>query len=231
VRDYAQRDILSAAHDSQRPAATIETARARLTRRFFGGLNAKAEDGVACYLSPQDTRPGSGSPRQPSERATERDVASTRSFMEAVTPRELRFVGLSCVYLTDLAGREQHRSGVSASNSRSPAVARRLPRRTTLSAGAKCNRRVTARIREFDARGWAVRELRAATSLRWAGVMPKCAVGLPRVAGGCEGDRLHTWACGWRVLLVAARDLAMQSAAGACRENDQDGTPRPWRTR
>ena len=34
-----------------------------------------------------------------------------------------------------------------------PAVARRLPRLTLVSAGATCNRRVTARIREFGARG------------------------------------------------------------------------------
>ena len=58
-----------------------------------------------------------------------------------------------------------------------------------------------------------MRAVRAATSVRRAGVMPKCAVGLPRAAGGCEGDRLRTWACGWRVLLVAARDLGMESDA------------------
>jgi hypothetical protein len=43
-------------------------------------------------------------------------------------------------------------------------VARRLPRPTFDPAGAMCNCRVTARIREFGARGRAARALRAATS-------------------------------------------------------------------
>ena len=62
---------------------------------------------------------------------------------------------------------------------------------------------MTRIIREFDARGRGVREVRAATSLRRAGVIPKCAVGLPRLVVGCEGDRLHT--LGMRVARFAGR--------------------------
>jgi hypothetical protein len=65
-----------------------------------------------------------------------------------------------------------------------------------------------ARIREFGARGRAVRKVRAATSVRRVGVKRRCALGLPRVLGRCEGDRVHNGACGRRVLLVAARNLA-----------------------
>jgi len=130
-----------------------------------------------------------------------------------VTSRKLRFFGLTFGYLPGL----QDASSIGRAWARRihapSAVARRLPRPTIESTGARCNRRVTALIREFDARGWAVRKLRAATSVRRAGVMPTCSLGLPRVAGGREGDRVSTWACGWRVLLVAARRLAMQPAA------------------
>jgi hypothetical protein len=70
-------------------------------------------------------------------------------------------------------------------------------------AGAICKRRDTARIREFGARGWRVRSVRVATSVRRAVVMRKCAVGPPRAACGCEGDRLHT--CVWRRARFAGR--------------------------
>ena len=89
--------------------------------------------------------------------------------------------------------------------------------------GATCDRRVHGCIREFDARGRAVRAVRAATSVRRVAVLPNGAVGLPRVVDGCEGDRLLRWARGRRGLLVAARNLAMLSAAGGepfHREND-----------
>ena len=76
------------------------------------------------------------------------------------------------------------------------------------SAGAMSNRRVTACIREFGARGRAAHMVRAATSVRRVGVKHRCARGLPRVVGGREGDRVHTGARGRRVLLVAARNLA-----------------------
>jgi hypothetical protein len=84
-------------------------------------------------------------------------------------------------------GREQRRSGcerVEFTLSRRGAA---VAATNDPSAGAMCNRCDTARIREFGARGRAVREVRAAMSVRRAGVMPKCAVGLPRAAGGCEG--------------------------------------------
>ena len=55
--------------------------------------------------------------------------------------------------------------------------------------------------------------VRAATSMRRVGVKRRRARGLPRVAGGCEGDRVHSGACGRRALLVAARNLAGHSAA------------------
>jgi hypothetical protein len=89
--------------------------------------------------------------------------------------------------------------GVSAPNSRSPAVARRLPRPTTCSAGAMCNRRVTACIREFGARGRAVRRGQGRDE---------------RAPGSCEapswGDKARPGG-GWGGEgLVAARNLAMR---------------------
>ena len=110
-------------------------------------------------------------------------------------------------------GREQRRPGVSASNSRSPAVARRLPRRTTSRLERDATAVFTARIREFDARGRAVREVRAATSVRRVGVMRKRAVGLPRVAGGCEGTDCTLAHAGGAVCWSRPALLAITSAA------------------
>lgn len=76
--------------------------------------------------------------------------------------------------------------GGSAPNSRSPAVARRLPRLTT-SRRERCATAVSRHAFVSSARGWWCADVRAATSVRRAGVLPKCAVGLPRAVGGCEG--------------------------------------------
>jgi hypothetical protein len=72
-----------------------------------------------------------------------------------------------------------------------------------------CNRRVMeGSVSSAHEGGWCVK-VRAATSVRRVGVKRRCALGLPRVVDGGEGDRVHIAACGRRVLLVAARNLAV----------------------
>ena len=78
------------------------------------------------------------------------------------------------------------------------------------SAEAMCNRRVTARIREFGARGRVAHNVRAATSVRRVGVKRRCALGLPRGVGGVKGTECTTARAGGASLLVAARDLATE---------------------
>src|SRR5688572_17839007 len=105
--------------------------------------------------------------------------------------------------VTANGGREQRRSEGARAEFTLPAVARRLPRPTAPRRERRGNRRVTAGIREFGARGRGLREVRAATSVRRAGVKRSCAAfGLPRVVGGCEGAKCSTTArAGGRVLL------------------------------
>jgi hypothetical protein len=136
-------------------------------------------------------------------------------------------------------GREQRPYGVSAPNSRSPAVARRLPRLTrsrrerNATAVSRCRFVSSARA------GGRCDAVRAATSVRRAAVKRRCAAfGLPRAAGGGEGAECCTTAlAGARFAgrgprfyyAVAARGTAegLQRAV-SCQELERRGVL--WRT-
>lgn len=77
--------------------------------------------------------------------------------------------------------------------------------------GAICNRRDA--LRDLDARGWWCLNARAATSVRRAGVKHSCAFGYRGWQADVKG-RMRNCACGRRVLLVAARNLAILPLRG-----------------
>lgn len=117
-----------------------------------------------------------------------------------------------CGMIEGLEGGSCGRPGGSAPNSRSSAVARRLPR-PTIHRRKRCATAVSRSAFVSSAREGGGAQCQGRDE-RAPGVREApSALGLPRVVGGCEGDRVHIGACGRRVLLVAARDLATQSAA------------------
>jgi len=77
----------------------------------------------------------------------------------------------------------------------------------------RSNRRDAAEYRELDARGRAARTARAATSMCRVGVMRSCALVYRGRWAGVKG-RAHNCAWGRHALLVAARKIAMDPAAG-----------------
>ena len=83
-----------------------------------------------------------------------------------------------------------------------------------------------ARIREFGARGRAVPEVRAATSVRRVGVKRSCAAfGLPRAAGGCEGAECSTTARGGRRVLCWSRPAILGGIAARGTRTNADIWP------